>query len=181
MTDSSWDTGSRLAERIAGVIRYLVIGVLGLMTVLIFANVVLRYAVGSSLPWAEETARYLMIWLTFLSSGVVMRQGGHICIDYLNRKLPERVARWFNLFNLALILVCCAVLSYYGVRYAWMTQVQVTPTLRIPFGLVYLGIPLGMGLMATLIVLDFGRLLRGNWFPDPDASADEPLPGRAQP
>lgn len=180
MTDSSWDTGSRVAEWIAGIIRYLVIGVLGLMTVLIFANVVLRYAVGSSIPWAEEAARYLMIWLTFLSSGAVMRQGGHISIDYLNRKLPPRIALLINLFNLVLILVCCVVLCYFGVRYAWMTQVQVTPTLRIPFGLVYLGIPLGLGLMAILVVLDFGRLLRGNWFPDPDASADESIPGRAQ-
>jgi len=168
---------SRAAAGIAAIIRGLLIVVLSVMTLLIFANVVLRYVVGSSIPWAEEAARYLMIWLTFLSSGLVMRHGGHISIDYLNQKLPRKAALALNLFNLVLILVCCVVIGYFGVRYAMISQVQVTPSLRIPFGLVYLGIPLGLGLMALLIVLDFQQMVEGIWFADPDTPVDEAIPG----
>ena len=45
--------------------RVLLMALLALMSVLVFANVVLRYTTGDSIVWAEELSRYLMIWLTF--------------------------------------------------------------------------------------------------------------------
>ncbi len=63
--------------------RWAVIGMLGAMAAMVFVNVALRFTTDRSLLWVEETSRYLMIWLTFLGSGLVLRYGGHVGIDTL--------------------------------------------------------------------------------------------------
>ena len=57
--------------------KWLLILILATMSVIIFANVGLRYLTSQSIEWAEEVARHMMIWVTFLGSGLVLRFGGH--------------------------------------------------------------------------------------------------------
>jgi TRAP-type transport system small permease protein len=47
-------------------VRWILVVLLTIMSIVIFANVALRYLSGSSIVWAEEVARYAMVWLTFL-------------------------------------------------------------------------------------------------------------------
>ena len=68
--------------------RWSVIAILGAMAAMVFVNVALRFTTDRSLLWVEETSRYLMIWLTFLGSGLVLRYGGHIGIEALQESLP---------------------------------------------------------------------------------------------
>ena len=65
---------------------------LAAMAIIIFANVVLRYTTSQSIDWAEEVSRYLMVWLTFLGAGPVLRYGGHIAVENLQDALPPRAA-----------------------------------------------------------------------------------------
>ena len=64
--------------------RGVMIALLATMAVIIFANVVLRYSTNQSIEWAEEVARYMMVWLTFLGAGPVLRYGGHIAVENLS-------------------------------------------------------------------------------------------------
>ncbi|MGH8859038.1 MAG: TRAP transporter small permease, partial [Polaromonas sp.] len=63
--------------------RWVLIVMLATMALIIFTNVCLRYLTSESIEWAEEVARHLMIWLTFLGCGPVLRYGGHIAVDNL--------------------------------------------------------------------------------------------------
>ncbi|HVJ59567.1 MAG TPA: TRAP transporter small permease subunit, partial [Burkholderiaceae bacterium] len=76
--------------------RWLLIVVLAAMVVIVFANVCMRYVFGTSVIWSEEVARHLMIWLTFLGSGMALRSGAQIGIDTLQDALPARQARWLR-------------------------------------------------------------------------------------
>ena len=60
--------------------RWALIVLLAAMSMIIFANISLRYFTNESIEWAEEVARYLMVWLTFLGAGPVLRYGGHIAV-----------------------------------------------------------------------------------------------------
>ena len=70
--------------------RWALIALLAAMSVIIFVNVALRYLTSHSLEWAEEVARHMMIWLTFLGAGPVLRYGGHIAVENLQDALPAR-------------------------------------------------------------------------------------------
>ena len=61
--------------------RWVLIVMLAVMSIIIFANVVLRYTTNQSIEWAEEVARHMMIWLTFIGCGPVLRYGGHIAVE----------------------------------------------------------------------------------------------------
>ena len=72
--------------------RWVLILLLLAMSCIVFANVVLRYTTGDSIVWAEEVARHMMIWVTFLGAGLVLRFGGHVAIDNFHQAVGEQGA-----------------------------------------------------------------------------------------
>ncbi len=126
--------------------RWLLILILAAMSVIIFANVGLRYLTNQSIQWAEEVARHLMIWITFIGCGPVLRYGGHIAIDNLQDALPRSAAVALRAVIALLMLGFCACVVYFGLEYMDRTQYQRTPATQISFAFIYAALPLGMAL-----------------------------------
>jgi TRAP-type transport system small permease protein len=61
---------------------------LAIMVVLVFGNVVLRYAFDSGITVSEEVSRWLFVWLTFLGAVVALREHAHLGSDMLVSRLP---------------------------------------------------------------------------------------------
>jgi TRAP-type C4-dicarboxylate transport system permease small subunit len=140
--------------------KWLLIVILAAMSVIIFANVGLRYLTSQSIEWAEEVARHLMIWLTFLGCGPVLRYGGHIAIDNLQDGLPPGAARALRLLIALLMLGFFACFVYFGLEYMDRTQYQLTPATQISFATIYAALPVGMALCIVhglLIARDYVR------------------------
>ena len=51
------------------------------LVIAIFIQVVCRYILLISTPWAEELARYLFVWMAYLGGGYALHTGGQIEID----------------------------------------------------------------------------------------------------
>ena len=154
--------------------RWLVIAILAAMAVMVFANVVLRFLTDHSILWVEEASRYVMIWLTFLGAGLVLRHGGHIGIDTLQERLPKW-APTLRAMIFALVLGFCAFMAWIGARYATLTWNQTTPVLQIPVGFVYLALPAGFVLLIMHLLLMAAPYVRRSEFIvdaefDPDAA-----------
>ena len=69
-------------------LEWLIGGLLALMVVLVFGNVVLRYAFNSGITISEEIARWAFVWLTFLGAVVALKEHGHLGSDMLVSRLP---------------------------------------------------------------------------------------------
>jgi TRAP-type C4-dicarboxylate transport system permease small subunit len=132
--------------------RWLVILILAAMALMVFANVALRFLTDHSILWVEEVSRYLMIWLTFLGAGLVLRYGGHIGIDALQEALPVQ-APAIRAIIFVLLLGFFAFMVWIGTRYAMLTWSQTTPVLEIPVGIVYAAMPVGFGLLIVHLLL----------------------------
>lgn len=61
---------------------------LAIMVLLVFGNVVLRYAFSSGITVSEEASRWLFVWLTFLGAIVALKEHGHLGSDMLVARLP---------------------------------------------------------------------------------------------
>jgi TRAP-type C4-dicarboxylate transport system permease small subunit len=133
--------------------RWLLIAILGVMSLIIFTNVGLRYLTNESIQWAEEVARHLMIWLTFIGCGPVLRYGGHIAIDNLQDALPAYWARALRLLIVLLMLGLFGFFIYFGWDYMDRTQYQLTPATQISFAFIYAALPLGMALSVVHCLL----------------------------
>ena len=132
--------------------RWAVIAILAAMASMVFANVALRFLTNHSILWVEEVSRYLMIWLTFLGAGIVLRYGAHIGIDALQERFPA-AAPAIRGAIFAILLAFFAAMVWLGLRYALLTWGQTTPVLEVPIGAVYLAMPLGFALMIVHLLL----------------------------
>ena len=68
-------------------LELLVVACMVAMVVMVFGNVVLRYAFNSGITISDEMSRYCFIWLTYLGAMVAMREGGHLGVDTLIKHL----------------------------------------------------------------------------------------------
>ncbi len=61
---------------------------LALMVVMVFGNVVLRYAFNTGITVSEELSRWCFVWLTFLGALVGLKERAHLGTDVLVSRLP---------------------------------------------------------------------------------------------
>lgn len=128
------------------------------MAVLVFANVVLRYVVGISLPWVEEITRYMMIWVAWLAVGLAMREGAHIAIDNLQNAVPAPWGRALRIFCFLSVVIFFAAVAWFGFQYSIFAWRQESAVLRFSLGAIYLAIPIG-ALLMIVHTLMIGRQL----------------------
>jgi TRAP-type transport system small permease protein len=80
----------RLIDAYFTLLKLLIALFLAIMVVLVFGNVVLRYAFDSGITISEEVSRWLFVWMTFLGAIVALREHGHLGIDTVVKRLPRR-------------------------------------------------------------------------------------------
>jgi len=152
--------------------RWAVIAMLAAMAAMVFANVALRFLTDQSILWVEEVSRYLMIWLTFVGSGIVLRYGAHVAIETLAQSLPGAAVAIRGAV-LAVLLAFFAAMIWLGARYAMLTWDQTTPVLGIPIGAVYLAMPIGFALMIVhLALMAAGYVRNGRFLVAPEFGAE---------
>lgn len=138
--------------------KWLLIFILAAMSVIIFANVILRYTTNISIEWAEEVSRHLMIWLTFVGCGPVLRYGGHIAVENLQDALPRPIAIAIRILIALLITALFVFFLWFGLDYMDRTQYQLTPATQISIAIIYAGLPIGAAMTLIhwlLIVKDY--------------------------
>ena len=115
--------------------RHLAWMALAVMVLVIFLQVVFRYLLNSALPWPEELARFLMLWMTGLVAPSAWRQGGFVAIDMLPRALPARLGTLLNLLLTGLCLVVLLTALPLGLKHIQSGCLFNSSTLHVPFTL----------------------------------------------
>ena len=129
------------------------IAAMAVLVGVVFLEVLLRYVFTTSLIFAEELSRYLMIWVAFLGAALCVREGLHIRIDAVVGRLapgPRRLA------GLAASAAMLAFLVMLLIESAWIlpsTNEQDTTTLGVTMAWFYVAIPVGCALMILFILV----------------------------
>jgi TRAP-type C4-dicarboxylate transport system permease small subunit len=161
-------------DRFVALNKWFVIVLMGAMAVLVFANVISRYLLNFSIIWVEEVTRYMMVWVGFIGSGLVLRFGAHIAVDVFQDLLPARAAQVLRAVIVLVLAAAFAAMTWLGIRYVGFAWDQETPVLNWNFGAVYLAIPIGSALMLAHLLLVARRYVIAREFrKDPDFSAED--------
>jgi TRAP-type transport system small permease protein len=152
-----------LGRRLCRATDLLTAACLAVMVVLVFGNVVLRYAFNSGITISEEIARWLFVWLTFLGAITALAERGHLGTDLLVSRLARPAQR------VVLVIAQLAMLGATGLllQGAWVQtginlEVQ-APVSGFSMGWFYAsGVVFGLGAGAVLL-LQLWRTLRGRW------------------
>lgn len=105
---------------------------LALMVIIILAQVFFRYVLNAALPWPEEAARFLMLWMTGLAAPAIYRRGGFVAIDMLEVALPKRGAAVLQLVLLLISALVLAVALQFGWKHVNSGWLFNSASLRLP-------------------------------------------------
>jgi TRAP-type transport system small permease protein len=117
----------KLIDGFFKLLELLVVLCLLAMVIMVFGNVVMRYAFNSGIQVSEEMSRYCFIWLTYLGAMVAMREGGHLGVDTLVKALPLGGKKVCVFLSESLMLFCNGLflLGTYKMHELQVTNVSV--------------------------------------------------------
>ena len=144
-------------SRLLAVGRHLAWVLVALMVATILLQVFMRYALGNALPWPEEVARALMIWMMALVAGSGYRWGSFVAIDLLGERLPRTVARVLKLVLLVLALVLLVQLFVLALEFFERGFRTRAASFDLPRAWIYLAMPVCFG---SMILVNIELLLR---------------------
>ncbi|MGB7482908.1 MAG: TRAP transporter small permease [Castellaniella sp.] len=115
----------------------LIVACLAIMGILVFGNVVLRYAFNSGIAISEELSRLLFVWLIFMGAVLASARRIHIGFDTLQQAVGPRVRRALVVFTGALILAGCGIFIVGGWRQTLINLGNTYPVLGISYAWLY--------------------------------------------
>ncbi|MDS1139457.1 TRAP transporter small permease [Pusillimonas sp. SM2304] len=81
---------SKIVQAYFGLLKIVIVACLAAMVIMVFSNVVLRYAFNSGLAVSEELSRWAFVWMIFLGSIVVVNDRAHLGVDIVIQALGPR-------------------------------------------------------------------------------------------
>jgi TRAP-type transport system small permease protein len=124
----------------------LVIG-LAAMVLMVLGNVVLRYLFNSGLEFSEEVSRFTFVWLTFIGAVIALKEGLHLGMDTVVKRLGRRGRLACYWISHLLMLWCCVLLWQGSWEQAKVNLGNYAPVSGIPIAAVY-----GVGLFASVLM-----------------------------
>ncbi|MBD3306256.1 TRAP transporter small permease subunit [candidate division KSB3 bacterium] len=155
---------SEILARISIVICY---GLVSAVTIIVGLAVFYRYVLNSPLQWAEEIARYILIWLSLIAASVAVKERKHINLTTVIRRLPQPVSLVIEIILYGIIIGVIAIIA----RYSWEMVVtrslrQFSPSMAISMLWAHSALPVGFALilLQSLFILleDITLLLKEN-------------------
>jgi len=131
------------------------IGLVVIMTVVVFLQVVYRYVLTQPLHWSEELARYLFVWISILGAALGLQKRGHFGMDFFYRMLPDKGRRLLLFMIYLLMGVVILVLLIQGIALVQKTTAQQSPAMEISMGWAYACLPVGGALMVIHLLVVF--------------------------
>lgn len=120
---------------------------LGIMGLLMLAQVIFRYLLNIPLSFSEEAARLIFVWTVFLGAAEAFRRKAHVGIDVLVRAFPERLRRGVEGVVFIVIAATLVLLVISGIKVVKTTMHSSLVTLPLPTSSLYLVIPVVCSLM----------------------------------
>ncbi len=125
------------------------------MAVIVLTGVIYRYVIERALPWYDEFAEFLLVWLTFYGMILAGHRRAHIGFETLLDYMPGLLRRSVAVFASLVVLLVQVALAYYGwqlVQAAGFDRAVSLPSVRLSW--IYSAIPVSGLLMFVITARD---------------------------
>jgi len=96
-----------------------IVALISVMVAVVSAQVLLRYALNSSLGWADELSRFTFVWSMFLAIPLGIRGGMHIGMEILTSRLAPAVQNTLARVMAAFAAALMVLVTWESARLAW--------------------------------------------------------------
>lgn len=158
---------------------------LGLMTMITFANVIARYVFNVNILWALEATVFLFAWMVLIGVSYGVKKNFHLGVDVVVNALPSPLKKIFSLIAVSACLLFCIMILKGAFDY-WLPFIGPTAFLetndvampaflqfladwlndgeryeKIPKFIPYFALPFGMSLLTFRFIQAAWRILIG--------------------
>ncbi len=133
----------------------------GVLLVLISAamcyTIFMRFVFRQTTIWITPMSEYALLWIVFLGTTWLLREGGHITTDVVYIHLNEKSKSYLNLIMAVVGGLACAMLLYLGIVHLWDCLVHGVTDVRamtVPKSAVFIVIPIG----SLFLTIQFFRM-----------------------
>jgi TRAP-type C4-dicarboxylate transport system permease small subunit len=139
-------------------------GLLGVIFLLLVANVFVRFVPFTSFGWFDEIIEMLIAWFVFLGSAALWREKEHFVVSFVPDFFKGKTAGYLLDIVINVISVCfIAAFTYYSFNLT-LRAADWTPVINMPKKLLYASMPVSGAFMIIYsmrnIVLSGSRLAR---------------------
>jgi len=114
-----------------------------IMLISTFVAIISRYVFHYAIIWSPEVCRFLYIYIIFIGTFLGIKQNTHIGLDIVVDHMPNKVKMVVEISRNLIMMVFFIFLSYLGFKFSIIGMSQMTLTLGISKGWIYLVIPIG--------------------------------------
>ena len=152
-------------ERISG---WILVGLLGVMILMAFGQVILRNFFDSSIEWGDIFVRHLVLWVGYFGAVIATGEGRHLRIEFLTKLVSEKPRKVFFIISSLFAAVICYLLMQASVAFVQLEmESESTLILDLPGWYFIVIIPIGYALISFRFLVrslsGFVEVLRGNW------------------
>lgn len=143
---------SKVVDLYFKLLKLLIVLCMVVMIVLVFGNVVLRYAFNSGISVSEELSRWFFVWMIFLGALVALKDRAHMGLDSLVKRLPPMGKRICLVIGHVLMLYICWLVFIGSYQQAIINIEVVAPASGLSMAVFYAaGLVFGASAAAILL------------------------------
>lgn len=137
-----------LVDSISVLLLVLVVGV-------VLLQIIFRFFILKPLSWSEELSRYLFIWIVYIGGYLCTKSNSHLGITFFVDASPKKLSKLMTFVANLSIIIYMLIVIFYGFQLSVKVMRQPSAVLRVPMGVVYGAIPVGMLLMLIRLIFNF--------------------------
>jgi TRAP-type C4-dicarboxylate transport system permease small subunit len=137
------------------ILGYFVISIVSIMVITVLWQVFTRLVLRVPAVWTEESSTYMLMWCGVVGAAYAYGQKAHIGMEYFAYKLNERHRRMLAIVIAILVgFFAFRVMMLGGINFVRNAFVnhQISPTMGIPTGYLYLCLPISAVFIITYSV-----------------------------
>ncbi|MFD1413346.1 TRAP transporter small permease [Oceanobacillus jeddahense] len=133
------------------------------LVVLVTWQVFTRFVLNNPSVISEELAGYCFVWLVLFGAALVFGEKGHMAVEFIKESFPEKMKIFVEILIEAIIIafitLALIIGGYLITDIAWN---QLSASLQIPVGYLYLGLPLSGIFTIFYCVYNIINVIKGN-------------------
>lgn len=155
---------TKALDKVIKACEWIVIVLLALSVVDIGVQVFCRYVIGSPLPWTEQVARYMFIWMTMLGLPMLFKRGYTLAFTLIFDAMPNIAQLIIDVLIKLVGMGFSGFYFWHSIEYCVKAGTKLASGIQVPLNVVYTSLPVGAGLMFLVLfdqmICDFIRTAR---------------------
>jgi TRAP-type C4-dicarboxylate transport system permease small subunit len=143
------------------IIEWVCVVLLGIMTILVTYQVVVRYIFNKPNAYTEVLSKYMFVWLIMYGSAYVFGLREHMNIGFVRERLSDKVRIIIEMVSeIVIVLFAVGVMVYGGFGQTMSQMIQKDAALQIPMGIIYSAVPISACFMIFYFIYNEKILLK---------------------